>query len=629
MTPLAIRIQNFRSFKKEQSFSFPARPGLYFMQGINEVDEALGGNGAGKTSIWEALTWCLHGVTTEGLKAGDVCNWDQDKGVLVAFDFCFGDEQCIWTVTRTWGPISWKLSHVAEFITDEQDVDLTKDPSNPVLAALRLELDPWLNCVLMAQGQPMFLDLKADAQASLFSSVLGLERWVDYAKRASVKAGAQDAVSRELEREQARLKGELEGLGRQDFSKSQEDWERNRERMLDDLAAEHKEGVAKLKRLEGVLEEAREAEKNARAWVARAQPEGALLKDAGRMRGNVADYSTMKRDAERDLAAVKGSGNEMEKEEACPTCQRPFTKEHLREHRAKIGRAVIHLENQVARWDKELRASQERLTELEEELGKQEEGLGRARDALDHAQRDASNARRAVELQERELDGLEDRAEALEAEENPFAKMARQATRNASRLREELGDVQARLDASNARYGLLSYWSSRGFKELRLQQIAEALTELEIEVNSAVTALGLVDWELRFAVDKEGKGGGLQRGFSVTVKSPHQPRATPWRAWSGGEKQRLRLAANMGLADLIRGRTGTGLNLEVWDEPTNGLSPQGWRDLLESLKARAEREKRLIFITDHKAHDFGGFAGSATVYKRPSGSKIVTTWGKV
>ena len=171
------------------------------------------------------------------------------------------------------------------------------------------------------------------------------------------------------------------------------------------------------------------------------------------------------------------------------------------------------------------------------------------------------------------------------------------------------------------RYSLYSFWV-RGFKDLRLQLIAEALTELEIEVNSCVTALGLIDWELKFQVDRETASGTISRGFTVSVISPYNNKPVPWESWSGGESQRLRIAATMGLSNLIRSRTGTELALEVWDEPSTALSQQGVHDLLEALNHRANTEQRPIWIVDHTSHSFGGFAGGATITKRKSGSVI-------
>lgn len=630
MTPLALRLKNFRSFSKEQHFRFPAQPGLYFMQGLNEVEPRLGGNACGKTTIWEALTWCLYGVTADGLKAGDVCNWHASGGAEVAFAFLAADgEPC--RITRTWGPNSWTLERSDDF--DEETskahrIDLTKDSSNPVLSMLRLELEPWLNCVLTAQGRPMFLDLKQEAQAQLFSEVLGLDRWVQYSERASKKAKAQDAVSRELEARVARIRGELEALTSQDLSKGHDDWELENAKRILRIQADHEDGLKRRKRLKAEYLDAEEAERAARAVLKEAQPDpelAARLKEKEREVRRLEDELLQEEQKRRALESHERALNE---QGVCPTCGKGLSRAEREEEFGKVERAAEAVGKMIKRLKDLVATSRLEADRMGASLDKELGALRRAQGAVEDASREVSSARRALELQDRELDRLEEQAEELSRQENPFAKMAQNARKRAQTLREELGEAQDSLDASNARYGLLSYWV-RGFKEVRLQLIAEALTELEIEVNSAVTALGLVDWELKFAVDRAGKGGGIQRGFSVLVKSPHNPEPTPWKAWSGGEKQRLRLAANMGLADLIRSRTGAPINLEVWDEPTNGLSPEGWTDLLESLAARAQAEQRVVFITDHKAHDFGGFAGTATVIKRPSGSKVECSWSRV
>lgn len=630
MTPLALRIKNFRSFKEEQKFYFPQEPGLYFMQGVNEVEPALGGNGTGKTSIWEALTWCLFGVTAEGLKAGDVCNWSVSKDVMVALIF-LGPGGAPMMVRRTWGPISWTLHACSDDLQEDGEhvVDLAKDGANELMALLGLELEPWLMSVLMAQGRPMFLDLKAEAQATLFSEVLGLERWVEYGRRMTERARETDEKLRRLERDQSRLQGELAAAEQVDFSKAHDDWEVERMRKLLLLDTDHKKGVASLKDLREALEVAEKREEVAREAVRAAQGDP---DDEKELRGfdeiirGIEDHLTRH---EVELEALATHTDKLKAAGKCPTCGAELTEAHRREELARATQAYDQTRQLVARLEERLRKVRSKKGNVVGRVRLQEERLARAQEELGDCQRVTSGARRSLDLQERELDRIEEEAERLEGEENPYAGMARQATRNASRLRNELAEARTALEALSERYSLQSYWASRGFKEIRLQEIAHALTELEIEVNSAVTALGLHDWELRFAVDKEGKGGGIQRGFNVAVKSPKHDRATPWRSWSGGERQRLRLAANMGLGDLIRSRVGSSIPLEVWDEPTNGLSPEGWRDLFESLAARARLEQRVIFITDHKAHDFGGFAGTATVIKRPSGSTVRTSWSRV
>lgn len=626
MIPLALRIKNFRSFKGEQTFHFPSKPGLYFMQGVNEVEPDLGGNAAGKTTIWDALTWCIFGVTADGLKAGDVCNWDAGKDAMVGFVFMAADGEPM-LLRRTWGPISWTLHRGADKESlEEVVIDLAKDGANEFTDMLRLELEPWLMSVLMAQGRQMFLDLKSEAQATLFSEVLGLERWMQYGREMSERARATDNVIRDLERQRSRLEGELDQVNRTDYTAVHDEWEIENAKRVLSLDVEHKRGIAALRELKDAVGVAEKREEAARQVVRDCQPDP---KDEEELLALDADIRKMEDQLTRhevEVAAIEKHMEALREHEECPTCGQEMTGAHIDAECGRARRVLADTEKIVERLIKSLKGLRGKRGNIVGDIRRQEQSLEDAREALRDCERVTAGARRSVELQERELDRIEEEAERLATQENPYAGMARQATRNAAKLREELAAVAGRLEAANERWALQSYWASKGFKEVRLQEIAQALTELEIEVNSAVTALGLIDWELRFAVDKEGKSGGIQRGFTVTVKSPKNPRPTPWKAWSGGEKQRLRLAANMGLADLIRSRTGAALDLEVWDEPTNGLSPEGWADLFDSLASRARHEKRTIFITDHKAHDYGGFDGVVTVIKRPSGSAIRKSW---
>ena len=188
-------------------------------------------------------------------------------------------------------------------------------------------------------------------------------------------------------------------------------------------------------------------------------------------------------------------------------------------------------------------------------------------------------------------------------------------------LEDELSLSLGRLADSQEQHLLKQFWV-KGFKEVRLQEISEALTQLELEVNSGITQLGLPAWEVHFDSDMETARGTVKRGFTVKVLSPDNDTSVPWRAWSGGEAQRLRLGGNMGLSDLVRGRLGVSLALEVWDEPTQFLSPQGVTDLLDALKRRAEEHQRQIWVVDHRSLGYGAFDGVVTVVKDRSGSRF-------
>ena len=216
---------------------------------------------------------------------------------------------------------------------------------------------------------------------------------------------------------------------------------------------------------------------------------------------------------------------------------------------------------------------------------------------------------------------MEDEGERIENERNPFADMQSAQAADKEALTAKLEQFQHELDEDVTEHTLLSNWV-RGFKDIRLMDMSTALTELEVEVNSSVSALGLPDWSINFALDRETAKGAIKRGFTVFVQSPDNQRPVPWESWSGGEAQRLRLAGTMGLSDLTRSRTGCTLELEVWDEPTDGLSPQGVSDLLSCLKQRAHDEGRQIWVVDHHALGYGAFDGVYTVVKTADGSQV-------
>lgn len=617
MRLLAARITNFRSFKKTQEFKFPESPGLYFMQGLNESEPRLGANGAGKSTIWDAITWCCFEKTSRGLKAGDVNNWEAGKGTRVETDWITPSGEEV-TMARTWGPNSWKLWSTGAPDRDVEDLAKAKD--NYFLGWLGLEFDPFRSCILTAQGQPMFLDQDHNAQAALFSKVMGLDRWIDYSGKASKAASAQDAKLRTLERREAQLKGEIESMGRTDLRQSLEDWDAERTRRLDKIEAawagyeQHSFAAEDLKACEDKEAIKRQALKNCIVGSAHYD----RLKD---MKAELAKQQTRAAVEESKLEQLDEVLRLAETNGACPTCGAVVKVADHQAHLKKVRSEYERQEAIVERVLQDAALAERNLAGFDQRVREWGDAEDFARKELTKAVDETANARRLKSQEDKEIDRLEDEHERIVKEVNPFEAMTKKNRNELQRLREELADVEEELDNRRHRHSIYSMWV-RGFKEVRLQQIAEALTELEIEVNSCVAALGLMDWELKFQVDRETKGGSIQRGFSVLVRSPHNELAVPWAAWSGGEAQRLRIAANMGLADLIRSRTGASLNLETWDEPTQGLSPEGVSDLLEALAGRAQAEQRQIWIVDHRTHNFGGFAGGATIVKAPSGSRI-------
>lgn len=613
----SVQIENFRSFRKSKTFAFPDGPGLYFMQGRNEAEPRLGSNGAAKSTIWEAITWCWFGKTSRGLKAGAVGNWEMKRGTSVTLEFKVDDGLPVF-MTRTWKPNAWVLNTLFG-----DRIDLVKNPENEALAALKLEFTPWLNSVFISQSEPMFLDLKAEAKAQLFSEVMGLDVWLRCSGNASKEAGEQDRISRRLESQVAELQGRLSSLGAQDLESSAADWEKERDKRLDKLEELHRASMQRRKQALARLKDA-EAGKDradARSSAAKAEydDQAIVVRDFGHTKQDIQDAVTR---SEVHESHAKDRIETFEDSENCPTCGREHKGAEFDEHLDAAYLILNFAQNDLVELEEALKIAAHDLMAAKKEFERVTDALTLAEREADEAYRDEQKAKQAVTQEDRELDRLEDASEAIEKERNPYESLLQEQLRGINQVQGELEHLSTKLDDSHARHAMLTMWI-RNFKEIRLQLISEALDQLEIEANNEIMALGLVNWELQFDVDRETKNGSVSRGFTVLVISPHNDEPVPWEAWSGGEAQRLRIGAQAGLSNLIRDRTGADIPLEVWDEPTQGLSEEGVLDLLDCLAARAKREQRQLWVVDHRSLGYGGFDGTVTVVKTEAGSHIV------
>lgn len=607
-----LRIDGFKSFRSPVTIEL-GEAGLFFMTGRNLVQPRLGPNGCGKSNTWDALTWLFYDRTPRGLRSGDVRSWGSKSGVRVEAQgrLRSGEAFRIW---RTWGPISWKLE-----IDGRSPIDLEKKDNNVVMAELGLSLDMWLTAVVTAQSCPMFLELKPEAKASMFSALLGLDRWSEWGQKADQRAAAIDARMRTLEATTARLAGILEGgQGGLDLASQSAAWEAQREKRLSVLASEYKsleEYWATAKDDARALAE-EEAELRDSLAVLVAETDVAEAK-CQKVKAEAEEVRASLKVEEREVDRLTETLHNLKSGAQCPTCLQDVNhKAHdairdaltvAKRRETALAADLLEVEERYASRLALLEAAQEAEKKVRRLVD--ERGL-KARQALNDAERTA-----------KDLDAVEDEAEALQAQSNPYAEAQAKQDASTRKTESDLAAARRQLAGLQEDYELSRYWV-RGFKDLRYYQMEEALAALEAEVETALADVGLVGWQLLFSIDKMNKSGKASgRGFSVQVVSPESPSTpVPWEAWSGGEAQRLKLAAQIGLGELCRNSTGCDLPLEVWDEPTAGLNAQGVQDLLDCLGNRARRLGRQIWIVDHHSLGYGGFDGTATVVKDRAGS---------
>jgi DNA repair exonuclease SbcCD ATPase subunit len=209
---------------------------------------------------------------------------------------------------------------------------------------------------------------------------------------------------------------------------------------------------------------------------------------------------------------------------------------------------------------------------------------------------------------------------AMEPRKNPYADEITQKLAAKAKAKAKITDLKADVDALNEDHTALSFWVG-GFKRVRLFIVEQALQQLELEINNSLGSLGLLDWHIELDVERENKSGGITKGFTVLVYPPDATVPIKLEAYSGGETQRLRLAGNLGLANLIMERAGLRNTIEVFDEPSQHLSDEGLLDLADTLAERALVTGKRCLIIEHNLLDYP-FTGTITVTKDADGSHI-------
>lgn len=574
-----ISVQGFRSFAAEQTIEFDKlRPGLYHLAGRNEVEPSLEGNGAGKSSLLEAICWGLYGRTSRNIRAGAIKNWNAKEQCNVAVNVQTQAGDVL--IYRAQNPNALVVSvNGAERVVDQKTLD----------ELLGVGADAFLFSIYFAQFVPSFIDLSPADQMGLYSTVLGLNVWEAASEAAGKRAKELDVAVQARTQVVSGLQGQFLELEALSFDAAEKEW-------LEGMELKDKE-------LKASIETKQKALKVAEAELAKAAAGSEKFKAA-----REAEHagSRLVATAESTTAMLERAFADLNRKDLknCPTCGATLKdNEHIKKEIAGKKEALEAARTALAAAVASHRAAHDAWAKL----GPAEEKL--------------REANRKVTTLQTELRGLELMQQNLEKEVNPFDKQRADTAARIAVVKKDLQESTQQLVNAQAKQASAAYWP-KGFKELRLSLIEESLTQLTIESNTALVELGLKDWGLRYDVERETKKGTVSKGFTVLVDAPHVKEAMPWAVWSGGESQRLRVSSSLGFGELICSRMGLAPNVELYDEPSTWLSTAGIHDLLTSLADRAQRRNKVIIVADHRTLDFGGFAGTITVVKTKGGSRI-------
>jgi DNA repair exonuclease SbcCD ATPase subunit len=598
-----LDIINFGSFAK-QTFDLRSCPvGLNFLRGRNEYEPRLGSNGSGKSTIWAAMTWCLFGRTVDNLRNPDVQPWSGKGPTQVITKITKGKNHH--EITRTIGPN--KILIDGEPVGQEQIDKL-----------LGINFEVFTHTILLGQGQPLFFDLRPSEKMRVFAEVLNLERWTSRSKAAS---GHADDIQRDLDVKSGELSGidntlkEVQSLI-DDAKDKSERWEGERENRLksDDkrLSMLKKESADYQRHLDKAALEHENAGTEAKA----------LVTEIDKLKDQINADVTKRGGIELEIKSITREIDKLDREldalgkaDKCPTCGQDVKGTNMDKHKKEIRKGIVERQDQIKLLDKKLSNTDLRMkyTICLERLS---ENYDKFNVLVESAEAKINFRTKTINELKVKITTLQNGIDELSNNNNPYQEQVRTLRKRKGKLQADKKDLDEDLVSLIRKLERTKFWV-KGFKDVQLYIIDEVLQELEMVSNSMLADIGLDDWDIKYAIEKETQSGSISRGLNVTIKSPSNTKPVKWESWSGGEGQRLRIVGSLALSDVLLNHAGINTNLEVLDEPSAHMSREGVRDLCPFLAERARQSNKQVFLVDHLAIPSSEFASVITVVKSP------------
>ena len=197
MIPIHLKLSGFLSYREPVEVDF---------RGFN-LACISGSNGAGKSSLLDAMTWALFG---QARKRDEAVVNNQSKAAEVIFSFAY--ETNIYRVIRSLvrGKTTTLEFQIQQPVENDQPPEwkpLTertmRDTQVRLEQILRLDYDTFINVSFFLQGRAdQFAQQAPTRRKEILGSILGLENWETYRERAAER---RKGIERELDSVDGRL----------------------------------------------------------------------------------------------------------------------------------------------------------------------------------------------------------------------------------------------------------------------------------------------------------------------------------------------------------------------------------------------------------------------------------------
>lgn len=620
MNVLSLEGENFLTLEK--FYVEMKNRGLVLIQGQNKADSSAESNGAGKSSIPDALSWCAYGITARGVTGDTVINTVAKKNahIRVKIEDDNGD---IYVIDRYRKHDDFKnVVRVKVEKADGTEADLTKGTDKET----QLVINQIIGCssdvfnAAVYSGQECMPNLPGmtDKQLkTLLEEAAGTEELAECYALARKKALA---ASKDVDVATAELKTLDETKLRfatmlTDSNKSRDEFDSTRSDRAravlaavlpinseiatlkaeletlpkaSDLLSERATIEARLSAVEGekvALNEAQTAFNEASKLLARADSQLTLS-------------GSQARSAKEALTNVDSRVGT-----PCSECGKPYCEEDIAKARVLAQEALDKAIRKLSDDNMERKVCAAKAAELSDELAKIKASMTdvsaevKMLGEINEKMRGIQAIQSKIESLENKVAAIKKEAAGVMTEVNPYLATVEKISKGMEDVKRNITDKQATLEELQAKAQLAEdaaqVFGPAGVRAHILDLITPFLNDRTRDYLGALSDGNIhAIWS---TLSKTAKGE-LREKFNIEVWS--DTGGDSFAALSGGEKRKVRLATAMALQEMVASRAAKPIGLFIADEIDDSVDGAGLERLMGILEKRA-RDSGSLFVISH------------------------------
>lgn len=626
----SIYWKNYGSYFGEHHFDLDSK-GLVLVEGVNLDEPRMDSNGSGKSTMFEALDWCLYGKPPKEGLADSVVN---ETAAKVRGEECrvrveiIGDTGEVGLIERSRAKSSNSLTFKIQGVADRTtlDVDETQKAINRFLG---MDRKVFHAAVFFAQTDMVrYADSTDSVRMEILTKILQLDDIDAYLTQAKEEYKRQDTFYSQVNQEKLTLNGNIEQLQQTDYTQLMSDWEISHQKDLESAARAVRAWEQTLVNeqqqcvdVTDYISQIKELEMQKASMPAPDRSElsklESMLMDLDISVG-VSNRETNKVDQEIQNIKRRGVG-------ICSYCNQEISADHQqRELQLRFDRRK-ELEAEFSKLQVQKAALQQQYDQATTEYQRQETQY---RDHLAEWSTKIAEMRSLVsnqKVQQAKVDQIETQVkesklfyEKSKNEKNPYVEQQRIKEEQLGDKLRQMHGLQQRLSQVESDKVDLDFWiTGFGPKGLKSYILDSQLQMLSDAANQWVRLLtGGTIW-VRFESQKKTSKKLVNapdirvfrwnRNGTVTERS--------YKNWSGGEKQRISFAIDFGLSRLIANRASKRYELLVLDEVFKHLDRSGREAVMDMLQELSQ-EKTSLFVIEHDAEFKGMFESIISVTRQ-------------